>query len=255
MNDRVQVGRRPNGIVTLTLNRPEKRNALDFPLLDALTRSVHHEGASASVLILRGAGHDAFSAGFDLDALTGTSEDLEADAAVGRAAEALRTCPVPVIARLEGHCHGAAVDLALHCDLRIAADTFKFSLKAVDLGVVYRTELLARLTAITGLTRAEHLLFAMPVLDAPDALSWGLVGEIVPAIQIGQRIDAIADALANAPRSAVVGTKATFALFVTDEQQLEAAAPWRSAAASSEERSTALAAARTRLKRPPQRSP
>jgi enoyl-CoA hydratase len=247
MRDRVRIERRSNGVVIVTLNRPEKRNALDFPLLNALTRSVRREGASASVLVLRGAGHEAFSSGFDFDALSGTVDDLEADAAVGRAADALRECPVPVIARLEGHCHGAAVDLALHCDLRIASDTFNFSLKAVHLGVVYRTELLARLVAITGLTRAEQLLFAMPVLDAPAALSWGLIGEIVPANQIGKRVDAIADALAAAPQSAVIGTKETFALFITDESIVEAAAPMRRAAASSAERSAALAAARTSL--------
>jgi enoyl-CoA hydratase/carnithine racemase len=250
---RVLVERRSSDVVTLILNRPEKRNALDFDLLDALTRSVVEEGARASVVILRGAGREAFSSGFDLDALTGTASDLEADAAVGRAADALRDCPVPVIAQLEGHCHGAAVDLALHCDLRIATDGLNFSLWAVELGVVYRTELLSRLVAITGFARAEHLLFAMPVLDAATALSWGLVGEITPASQIDMRIDQIATRLAGAPRSAVTGTKATFALFARDEDIVRTAAPWRSAAASSDERMSALNAARARLGRPPQR--
>jgi enoyl-CoA hydratase/carnithine racemase len=93
-------------------------------------------GHKASAVILRGAGGQAFSAGFDLDELTGSEEDLEADPAIGRAADALSRCPVPVVAQLQGHCHGAAVELALNCDLRVASDDLSLTLRAMMLGVV-----------------------------------------------------------------------------------------------------------------------
>jgi len=112
-------------ILTLTINRPDRRNALDPELLTALAEALRDDGERASAVILRGAGTEAFSAGYDLSRLTGTVDDLEADHYIGEAVTALRACPAPVIARLQGHCHGAAVELALSCDLRIAADDLR----------------------------------------------------------------------------------------------------------------------------------
>src|SRR5438477_309784 len=94
-------------VLTLTLNRPERRNALDPELLTALAESLDSHGDRARAVILRGAGVDAFSAGYDLSRLTGTPADLEADRFIGEAVNALRQCPAPVIARLQGHCYGA----------------------------------------------------------------------------------------------------------------------------------------------------
>jgi enoyl-CoA hydratase/carnithine racemase len=247
---------RPDGIVVLTLNRPEKRNALDFPLLETLTQAVRGAGSEASVVILRGSG--AFSAGFDLDELTGTERDLEADAAIGRAGEALSECPAPVIAVLEGHCHGGAVEIALSCDLRVAAADLKLSLRAVGLGVVYRTQLLARMIHTIGIGRTQQLLFAMPVLTADEALSWGLVGEVVAGDRLAERVDAIAGALAATPASAVRGTKATLRLLanrLADSEVLATTLDWRRAAATSDERRQALSTAKASLRRPKGRSP
>src|SRR5689334_11812741 len=126
-----------NDVLTLTINRPERRNALDPELLGALADALHRDGERAGAVILRGAGDDAFSAGYDLSRLTGTPADLDADRHIGEAASALRACPAPVIARLTGHCHGAGVELALNCDLRFASPTLRMSVPAVSLGVVY----------------------------------------------------------------------------------------------------------------------
>lgn len=178
---------------------------------------------------------------------------MEADAAIGRAAEALSRCRAPVIAQLGGHCHGGAVELALNCDLRIASDALQLSLRAVSLGVVYRTQLLARLIATVGLGRTQHLLFGMPVLDADEALAWGLVSEVVPADRLGPRVEAIAASLAGAPSSAIRGTKASLSLLAdrsTGADVLAAANEWREAAAGSEERKRALTAAVTRVRKP-----
>ena len=107
-------------VLTLTLNRPDRHNAVDPELLDALAEALRSDGERAGAIILRGAGTEAFSSGYDLSRLTGSIEDLEADRHIGDAATALRSCPAPVIARLQGHCHGAGVELALNCDLRVA---------------------------------------------------------------------------------------------------------------------------------------
>jgi enoyl-CoA hydratase/carnithine racemase len=245
------VERRAGGILVLTLNRPHKRNALDFKLLEALTQAVRAAGSEASVVILRGSG--AFSAGFDLDELTGTESDMEADAAIGRAAEALSECPAPVIAVLEGHCHGGAVEIALNCDLRVAASDLRLSLRAVGLGVVYRTQLLARMIHTIGIGRTQQLLFAMPVLTADDALAWGLVGDVVAADRLEERVDAIAAALASTPASAIQGTKATLRLLANravDSEALATTIEWRRAAATSDERKRALSSAKESLRRP-----
>src|SRR5438128_2104746 len=153
-------------VLTLTLNRPERRNALDPELLIALAESLDSHGDRARAVILRGAGDEAFSAGYDLSRLAGTPADLEADRFIGEAVHALRQCPAPVIGRLTGHCHGAGVELALNCDLRIASPTLRMSVPAVSLGVVYRYQFVARLVQTCGIARTADLLLAMAELEA-----------------------------------------------------------------------------------------
>lgn len=227
-------------ILTLTIDRPERKNALDPELLTALADALLIDGARASAVILRGAGTQAFSSGYDLSLLTGTVDDLEADRHIGEAAAALRACPAPVIARLQGHCHGAAVELALNCDLRIAAADLRLSVPAVSLGVVYRFQFLARLVQICGIARASDLLLAMPELDAERASAWGLVTEVLPASKLDKRIQALAEMLAMSPRPAVHGTKASLDLLarrgVSGEDLLLAQQLRADAAASPERR-------------------
>ena len=198
-------------------------------------------------MVLRGAGGRAFSAGFDLTNLTGDEDDRRADEAIGRAVTAIEDCPVPVIAELRGHCHGAAVEIALASDVRIAGDDLGLALRAVRLGVTYRFQLLARLAQVCGLGRAEHLLLAMPVLDARAALAWGLVGEVVPASSLEQRVAEIAAMIAAEPRTALIGTKASFRMLrrrALDADDLARAEDLRRSAAVSPERKAALERAR-----------
>src|SRR5256885_17200560 len=112
-------------VLTLTLNRPERRNALDPELLIALAESLDSHGDRARVVILRGAGTEAFSAGYDLSRLTGTPADLEADRFIGEAVNALRQWRAPGIARPQGHRHGAGGRLALYRDPRDPAPTLR----------------------------------------------------------------------------------------------------------------------------------
>jgi enoyl-CoA hydratase/carnithine racemase len=234
----------PQEVLTLTLNRPERLNALDPELLTALADALRTDGARASAVILRGSGTEAFSSGYDLSRLTGTVEDLEADQYIGEAAAALRACPAPVIARLQGHCHGAAVELALNCDLRIAAKDLRLSVPAVSLGVVYRFQFLARLVQICGIARASDLLLAMPVLDGETAHRWGLVTEVVAPSQIDKRVEELAEKLAASPRAAVQGTKVSLNLLerraIAGEDILQAQLLRARAAATPERRDVVM---------------
>jgi len=236
-------------VLTLTLNRPERRNAVDPETLTALAEALRTEGGRAAAIILRGAGDEAFCAGYDLSRLTGTADDLQADHFIGDAVAAIRDCPAPVIARLTGHCHGAGVELALTCDLRVGSPTLRMSVPAVGLGVVYRYEFVARLVLMCGLARASTLLLAMRELDAVDADAWGLLSELSETTQIDGRVEALAEKLASSPRSAVHGTKTALNLLVaravaTDD--LAQAQQIRAAAASSPERQQALMRRRKR---------
>ena len=242
----------PEQILVLTIDRPERRNVLDHELLAELATTLRNEQGRAAAVILRGAGDAAFSSGFDLRQLDGSEADLEADASLGRAAEALLSCPVPVLAQIRGHCHGGGVELALSCDLRIAADDMQLSLRAVSLGVVYRYEFVARLVQLCGLGRASDLLLGMDVLPAAQALSWGLVTEVIPAAELEERTLLRALALGRAPAAAVEGTKASLlvaARQAVTQEAVERALVWRRRAARSPERRAALAAAQTRLGR------
>ena len=240
------------GVLTLTLNRPERRNAVDPELLSALARALREEGERAGAVILRGAGDEAFSAGYDLSRLTGTASDLDADGVIGEAANALRECPAPVIARLRGHCHGAGVELAMSCDLRIASPDLRMSVPAVGLGVVYRYQFVARLVQTCGLARTADLLLAMPELDGERAHAWGLVTELVPATDVDARIEKVAARLASAPRAAVRGTKASLNLLAARGvagEDLGRAQALRAEAAASPERQEALRRRQKKLSR------
>jgi enoyl-CoA hydratase/carnithine racemase len=239
----------PHDVLTLTLNRPERRNAVDPELLAALARALRNEGRHAGAVILRGSGDAAFSAGYDLARLTGTESDLDADVFIGDVVDAMRSCPAPLIARLRGHCHGAGVELAMSCDLRIATPGLRMSVPAVSLGVVYRYQFVARMVAVVGLHRTADLLLGMRELDAETAREWGMLTEVVPASEIDSRVRETAERLASAPRAAVRGTKAGLNLLldrgvaavdVAEVQRL------RAAAAASPERHEALQRRRAR---------
>ena len=244
MTDTLLVEWGEHDVLTLTLNRPAKRNALDPELLTALAAALRDEGERARAVILRGAGTDAFSAGYDLGRLSGSVDDLEADRFIGDAATAIRNCPAPVIARLQGHCQGAGVELAMSCDLRLAAGDLCMSVPAVGLGVVYRYSFVARLVQMAGIARASDLLLGTQELNAETAYLWGLVTEVVPAAEIDARVRALAEKLATSPVPAVQGTKAALNLLdrraVAGEDLLQAH-ELRSRAAASPERKEALA--------------
>jgi 2-(1,2-epoxy-1,2-dihydrophenyl)acetyl-CoA isomerase len=165
-----------DGIMTVTLNRPEKLNAIDNELarelLDALAEAARDE--QVRVLLLRGAGR-AFCAGRDVSAPP-TDQDLQLVQAV---AVALVALPKPVVAAVHGWTLGAGLEWMLDADLVVAAQSSRFKLPEAALGVFVTGGLTATLPAYAGLARAKGVILLGEEFGAARAHAWGLVWEVV----------------------------------------------------------------------------
>jgi enoyl-CoA hydratase/carnithine racemase len=185
-------------IARVTLSNPAKLNALDAATIEALGAAIRDLGADPALraLVITGAGEKAFSGGVNLDDLGASTHATarEAITRLHRCITAVRECPVPVIARVNGYCIGGALELAAACDLRIAADHARFGMPEVRLGIpsVIEAALLPRLM---GAGRARWLLLTGELIDAAEALRWGLVERVVPAQGLDAEVDATLDAI------------------------------------------------------------
>lgn len=155
---------------------------------------------SLRVVVLRGAGEEAFGAGSDISEFPtrrfGPAAEAY-DAAEHDAWDALARIPVPVIAAIHGACMGGGVAMALHCDVRIAADDASFSVPPAKLGLSYPPEPLARLVELVGPAQAKLLLYSAKVIDAETALRLGLVQDVVPKQDLDAHVEALAARIAH----------------------------------------------------------
>lgn len=165
----------------LTLDHPERRNALTPGLLESLAQA-YRPGRQdgVRVFLLRGAGGRAFCAGYDLESLASVGEGPLPDDLVQEVYAAIEAHPVPTVACVEGAAFGAGFELATACDLRMAASTARFCLPPARLGVVYAPEGLARLVALVGPGQARRLALTACVVEAQEAALLGLVEQVVP---------------------------------------------------------------------------
>ena len=194
-------------MATLSLARPEKLNAIDPPMLDALERFVRQLDADPQVrvVLLTAAGERAFCVGADIGAWAAL-EPLEMwrrwirDG--HRVYEAVARLRQPVVAAVQGFALGGGMELALAADLRIAAETAQFALPEVTIGTVPGWAGTQRLPALIGPARAKWMAFTGARIDAHTAERWGLVQEVVPAAQLLVRArDLALQIAANAPLS------------------------------------------------------
>jgi len=173
---------RPKGkVARITLDNPAKLNILTpeaLSRLAALVRSLENENGIRAA-ILTGAGTKAFCGGVDIATLGGLNpaSAREFITLIHEACAALRACPVPVVARINGWCIGGALELAAACDLRIAADTASFSMPEVRLGIPSVVEA-ALLPRLIGAGRARWLVMTGEAISAEKALAWGLIDRI-----------------------------------------------------------------------------
>jgi enoyl-CoA hydratase/carnithine racemase len=189
------------GLVTITLNRPDKLNAISNEMHDELQRACHElkYDADARVVILTGAGR-AFSAGADLRsaAAAPVKSELEARLRVGagnRTAEGIESLDQVTIAAVNGLAIGGAVVLAICCDLRLAAESAWFSIPEVDLNLPMTWNSLPRLMRELGPARTKELVMTCDRFSAEDALRWGFVNHVYPDAQVVNEARALAQKL------------------------------------------------------------
>lgn len=176
-----------DGVWTLTIERPDRNNALSPALCEELRAALEEVAGTdgARAVVLQGAGDRAFCAGFDVGALRPGDPDAveRGNTRLYAALDAVAACPLPVVASIAGFAMGAGLELACACDLRVAADTAVFAMPAARLGVLYRWEGFVRIVSAVGPAHAAELFLLGRRVDAARARDMGLVGWVVPAAQ------------------------------------------------------------------------
>jgi len=217
-----------DGVATVTLDRPDKLNALTFEAyadLRDLLAELPQRG-DARVLVVRGSGR-AFSSGGDVNEIIGATLSMAPDELLaftrmtGEVIRGMRECPVPIIAAVHGIAAGAGAVIALAADFRVCTPAARFAflftkvgLSGADMGAAY---LLPRLV---GLGHATRLLMLGDTIDADEALRIGLVSSLVPAGEFDEAVGALAGRLASGPAQAYAQTKA----LLTREQDMSLSA-------------------------------
>ena len=216
-------------VATITLNRPEKRNALNEAMWIGLAEAVRKADAmtEAKIVVIRGAaGH--FAAGADIsefDVVYATRErSVQYRKAVEDGARAITDAVKPVIAMIEGACVGGGMAIALACDLRIAGDTAKCGITPAKLGIVYSFGDTKWLVEAVGPSKAKDILFTGRIMDASEALAIGLVDEVHPAAALERAIAVKSALIAGNSQWSVRGAKETVRLIVSGAANAEPAA-------------------------------
>jgi 2-(1,2-epoxy-1,2-dihydrophenyl)acetyl-CoA isomerase len=227
------------GVLTITLNRPDKLNALNGAMQVALRDALREAaGAEVRVVVLTGAGR-GFCVGQDLNEFREASGDV-ADrlrTTFNRNVLALRALEKPVIAAVNGPAAGAGMSLACACDLRIASDAASFVPAFGAIGLVPDTGGSWFVAQLLGYARAFEWLTSGRTLPASDAHEWGLVGEVVPAGELAARVAEVAGRYAAAPTRGIGLTKRLLdrASRSRLEEQLEWEAQLQAAAAATDD--------------------
>jgi enoyl-CoA hydratase len=181
----------------VTLDRPDRLNALTPDLLFELAKTV--ASVDAPVVVLHGAGSRAFSAGFDLDVLREFGAAAHDGDPLGTAVDALMSCPVPVIAVLHGHTLGAAVELAAACDLRLAHQDLRLAVPANRVGSLYRPAGIALLARRFGWATASELFTFGQELDSDLAYARGIVAFVGTPVATQAQMEGIVADLGSTP--------------------------------------------------------
>ncbi len=191
---------RHGSVAIITINRPEKRNALNIQtraegaaILDELRAD-----DSVRVVVFTGAGDKAFIAGADIAEFADRTAITQREIMLDRGLlNAIDTFPKPVIAMVNGYCLGGGCELALACDIRIASDKASFGQPEINLGIIPGGGGTQRLTRLLGEGKAMELILTGEIIDAQTAFTLGLVNHVVPADQLEMKTMAIANRIAE----------------------------------------------------------
>ncbi len=184
----------------ITINRPDKRNALNIKtreegaaLLDEL-----RQDDSVGVVVITGAGDKAFIAGADIAEFAGRTAMMQRDVMTSRSLfNAIDTFPKPIIAMVNGYCLGGGCELALACDIRIASETASFGQPEINLGIIPGGGGTQRLTRLVGEGKAMEMILTGDIINARTAFEIGLVNQVVPAEQLEAKTLEMANRMAE----------------------------------------------------------
>jgi enoyl-CoA hydratase/carnithine racemase len=209
-------------VARLTINNPEKRNALDHPILGAIAQVV--PSLDARCLLLTGVGK-TFSAGYDIGGMPEETFAEEAEKLVAHpfaaAIEALEAYPYPSVAALNGHAIGGGLEVALSCDLRVAAEGSLVGMPPAKLGLVYSHTGLQKFIETIGAPRTRELFLVGRNIPVEEALVWGLVNAVHPADELpGAGLDLAMEVAGNAPL-ALTGNKRVIRRLLDSQSALE----------------------------------
>jgi enoyl-CoA hydratase/carnithine racemase len=194
------------GIISIFLNRPERRNALSFTLLARLSEALSSEIEEDTAALIISGSTQFFSAGADLADMTGTVDDLRMEDAIEDVTQKIQDAPVPVIAAIDGPCMGGSCQLALSCDYRVASASAFFQVPSSRFGMLYSPEAIVRMHQRIGHDGVFRMLVLGERLDATAALHAGIVSRIVDGASYEAAIK-IAEACKVNFRSAMESTK------------------------------------------------
>src|SRR2546422_9912582 len=208
-----------DGVAVLTMNRPDRLNALSGPMLDVMLEALPRRAESdeAAVVVLTGAGR-ACCAGGDVKAMAegrefgGTTLEEKAQALRSRmeVSRWLHEMPKPTIAMVRGAAAGAGLSLALACDLRVAGDSARFATAFARVGYSGDFGGSWYLTQLVGSAKARELYYTADIVDAQQALALGIVNRVVPDVRLEDETMALAARLARGPRIAYRYMKRNF---------------------------------------------
>jgi enoyl-CoA hydratase/carnithine racemase len=213
--------RREPPAATITLNRPEKRNALSLELMRELDATLRELGADPEVraIVIAGAG-PAFSAGHDLSEMIGRPESFYQEL-FGVCAELMETVhrvPQPVIAKVHAVATAAGCQLVAACDLAVASQEARFATPGVKIGLFCSSPMVPVSRAV-GRKRALELLFTGEPIDAATAMDWGLVNRVVPAAELDSAVAELVERIAEAsPYTVSLGKRAFYSQIERDER-------------------------------------
>lgn len=200
-----------DGVVTLTLNRPESMNALSSELSSLLRNKIEEIGKRRDirVVIITGAGDRAFCAGADLKERRNLDADQKWEQRTRgwEVNEAIWRLPQPVIAAIHGHCLGGGFELALYCDIRVASENAVFSFPEMTLGAYPGAGAAVVLPRLIGRGRAKEIFFTARKIKADEALSLGIVEHVAPRNEILKKANEIATEIKKSSPLGVAGIK------------------------------------------------
>ena len=236
-----------DGVCTIILNKPGKKNALSLELLSDLEQNLEklQNDEDLRAVILQGA-DGSFSVGADLADVTGTPADQEIDDQIERVNKLMQSLPVPCLAAIEGPCVGGAVTVALACDALVASENSYFEIPATRLGLLYNPGSVARLHARLGSATLTRLLLFGERLNAQTALQSGMVSWIVPDGSAYEKTLEIISKVANSTK-AVAATKSLIIALEHCQQNLSDWNKIRNEILGSAERKGAVEKAKKRL--------